>query len=241
MLIKHIALVSESQRVSSGQLSVISAALQKQVIRDFAPIWKVQATVAAFAMRADVPGDYWQIVIRDDIGFAAAGIHLDDNGQPYALVDADAEISVTCSHELLEMLADPFGNRFVAGPSLKPGQGRVNYLLEVCDPSEAFTYTVNGVNVSDFYTPEFFSPVKTPGTRYSFMGVIPGPRTVLRGGYISWMVPQTGEWFQLQHFGNTPRLVSLGRLQHSAGKNWRGIIDMKTTSLARKKQHRPKR
>ena len=86
--------------------------------------------------------------------------------------------SLTALHEMLEMLADPFGNRLVPGQSPKPDQGRVEFLVEVCDPSEAdeFGYTVNDILVSDFYTPHFFDPVKADGVRYSFTGAITEPR-----------------------------------------------------------------
>jgi hypothetical protein len=45
------------------------------------------------------------------------------------------------------MLVDPSGNRLVAGDSPKTDQGRVSFLVEVCDPSEAadFAYSANGV------------------------------------------------------------------------------------------------
>lgn len=229
MLIKHIALVSESDRVPLADLVQIAAAVQKQVIRDFGPIWEVQATIAAFAQEQHVPDDYWTITIRDNIGSDAAGMHLYEDGQPYALVDADSNVSITCSHEVLEMLADPFGNRLVAGPSLKKGQGRVNYLVEVCDPSQASNYTVNDIPVSDFYTPAFFSPVDAPGTRYSFTGAIPSPRTIIRGGYISWMIPETGEWWQ-QIFSGSGRIFRrLGMLQREQGQSWRAIIDQRTS------------
>lgn len=228
MLIKHIAIVSETPSVELPVVSEIAAAIQKQVMRDFAPVWQVQATVAAFASLANVPSDYWPVIIRDDIKSNAAGIHwYTKTGQPYALVDADANVSITCSHEVLEMLADPFGNRMIAGPSLKPDQGRVNYLVEVCDPSEAHSYPINGIAVSDFYLPVFFSPVYAPGTSYSFMGVISQPRQVLRGGYISWMIPETGVWWQQQYFGTVPIFKSLGVLNHKEGQNWRGLIDAK--------------
>ncbi|MDJ0346198.1 hypothetical protein QMK19_16000 [Streptomyces sp. H10-C2] len=35
------------------------------------------------------------------------------------------------------MLGDPWGNRLVAGQSPKPGQGAVEFLVEVADPPEA--------------------------------------------------------------------------------------------------------
>lgn len=238
MLIKHIAIVSETSRVDLSTVSEIAAAIQKQVMRDFAPIWNEQATIAAFASLDSVPSDYWPVIIRDDIKVDAAGIHwFTGTGQPYALVDADSNVSITCSHEVLEMLADPFGNRMIAGPSLMPDQGRVNYLVEVCDPCEEHFYTVNGIAVSDFYTPVFFAPVHSPGAQYSFMGVITHPRQVLRGGYVSWMVPETGVWWQQQYFGATPIFKSLGVLKLGEGQNWRGLIDSQTQTESHARLH----
>ena len=82
----------------------------------------------------------------------------------------------------------PFGDRIIPGHSIKSGEGRVSYLVEVCDPpeSEEFSYTVNDVLVSDFITPSFYDPVAVPGFRYSFTGAVKRPRQVLEGGYISW-------------------------------------------------------
>src|SRR5207244_12011882 len=59
------------------------------------------------------------------------------DGQPYALVLYTQSWSLTASHETLEMLADPWGSRLVGGSSIQAGQGRVRYLIEVCDPCEA--------------------------------------------------------------------------------------------------------
>ena len=58
--------------------------------------------------------------------------------------------------------------------------------MEVSDPCEAseFAYSVNGILVSDFYTPKYFDPVAAPGVRYSFTGSLTGPLQMLRGGYL---------------------------------------------------------
>jgi hypothetical protein len=229
----HLALVSESDDVDMKEILKVSAALQKQVTRDFLPIWEVTATVDAFASLDDVPLDYWPMIVRDDIGYDAAGIHLDKNGQPFALISSspDNDIwSLTASHETLEMLADPFGDRLVAGDSPKTDQGRVLFLVEVCDPSEApqFAYSVNGVLVSDFYTPHFFDPVKSQGVRYSFTNAIKEPRDVLRGGYLSWLHPETNEWWQETWFdGAQSEFVNLGELTAAAG-GYRAQLDRVT-------------
>src|SRR3954469_20866773 len=156
MLTISVAIVSEVQAHDPSDVARVTAALQRQAIRDFRPIWEVEATVDSFPVLEDVPLGYWPMMVRDDIGTpGAAGIHLDDDGQPFALITFSDSWSLTASHELLEMLADPFGNRLVPGRSPKRGQGRVEFLLEVCDPSEAaeFGYTVNDILVSDFLTP----------------------------------------------------------------------------------------
>jgi hypothetical protein len=111
------------------------------------------------------------------------------------------------------MCADPYGNRLAEGRAVKSGQGRVQYLVEVCDPCEAVSYAIDGVAVSDFYTPHFFDPAPRAGTRYSHTGVVTRPRQVLPGGYLSWRVPSTGEWWQeLVPTNGRPTFRNLGVL-----------------------------
>jgi hypothetical protein len=231
MLPVHVGLVSQSTSIKAPELNRTAAAVQKQVTRDYTPVWKVVATVSAFASLSDVPNGYWPVIVMDDIHTSgAAGVHQDRNGQPYALVQSGASWSLTASHEVLEMLTDPFGNRLVSGRSLKPGQGRVEFLLEVCDPSEdaSFAYTVNGITVSDFITPAFYDPVTSSTVRYSFTAAIKAPRTILKGGYISWHEPISDHWWQQVWFsGAKPTFRDLGVLGKLEG-SLRATIDRLT-------------
>lgn len=200
-----------------------------------------------------MPIGYWPVILVGDVK-GAAGIHLDVDGQPYALVEAGPSHpnwSLTTSHEVLEMLVDPFGKRLVAGPPPAQAQShvvvgklqRVQYLVEVCDPSEdeAFSYTVNDVVMSDFYTPSYFDPVASAGVRYSYSGVIPNPRQVLRGGYVSFSDPKTSRWFQVTWFdGPKPKVVDLGILDIKEG-SIRASIDRITTEASIKAQTRATR
>lgn len=227
MLPRQLALVSETNAISPRELTRVAAALQRQATRDFGPVWGITATVDAFGDLEDVPLGYWPIIVMDNINMpGAAGVHLDKDGQPFALVQYSRSWSLTASHECLEMLADPFGNRLVAGQSVKPDQGRVEYLVEVSDPSEdrQFAYTVNGVLVSDFYTPNYFDPVAAPGVRYSFTGAITKPRDVLRGGYLSWHEPISDHWWQQRFFGARKQFADLGVLGQLTG-SLRSTID----------------
>jgi hypothetical protein len=233
MLVRNIALVSADADVPAPDLPRVASALQKQVTRDFAPHWNVSATVDAFPSLEAIPLGYWPVIIVKDVK-GAAGFHTDKNGQPLALVEMGSSWSLTASHETLEMLADPFGNRLVAGPSPREEQGRVEFLVEVCDPSEddAFAYTVNDVLVSDFYTPHYFDPVKQDGVQYSFNSALSEPRQVLRGGYLSWHDPVTDHWFQETFFGDQPDFRDLGVLARQ-DRSLREMIDALTPETRR--------
>lgn len=236
MFIAQVALVSDVDQVTCGQLSKVSAAIQKQVIRDFRPLWHINATVDSFDSMEDIPIGYWPVIVVADVK-GAAGVHLDRNGQPFALVEYGEGWSLTASHETLEMLADPWGNRLIAGDSPKPDQGRVEFLVEVADPPEApqFGYTANGILVTDFLTPNFWDPVAADGVRYSFQNRIPGPRQILQGGYISWHDPVSDHWWQQTWFGGpAPQFRDLGVLTGRAG-SLRAAVDFKAQSTRRLK------
>jgi hypothetical protein len=218
MLARQIAIVSDAKdQIGFRQLACVSAALQKQAMRDFGPIWGVQATVDPFDRLEDVPLGYWPILIQNDIDTSgAAGVHQDRLGQPFALVKAGPLWSLSASHECLEMLADPFGNRTIAGyapgadTEIRAGKKakgqlptRVEFLVEVCDPCQCLTnaYSINGIPVSDFYTPNYFDPCKNTGVRYDFTGHIRRPTEVLKNGYLSWHNPLDGKWWHQTFFG----------------------------------------
>lgn len=232
MLPVNLALISEVPDVGTPELTRVAAAIQKQVTRDFSPIWGVSASLSAFASVHDVPIDYWTVTICYSVPDGSGG-HRDADGRPAAFVEWTDNWSQSASHEILEMLVDPWGKRLVAGPSIKSDQGRVEYLVEVSDPcqSEEYAYSVNGEVVSDFYTPQFFDPVVAPGVRYSFSGKIKAPRQILPGGYLSWRDLISGHWWQGQWYtGNAPQFVDCGELL--IDQSFRAQIDSRTRRVA---------
>ncbi len=228
MTIIHLALVVDAPHVSRRAVAEIAAALQRQLTRDVAPIWEVYATVDAFASLDHVPPGYWPILVGDYFpGNDMVGMHVDRSGQPFALVEASPSWSLTASHEAIEMVIDPWGNRTVPGGSPMAGQGLVDILVEICDPSgdPRWGYTVNGYLMSDFVTPNYYDPVGAPGVRYSFMGVVPGPREVVEGGYLSWRDPTTDEWWQAERISKPELTIKpLGPLDED-GRPIRERID----------------
>jgi len=232
-LTDHIALVSLTREISTRDLLVAGAAVQKQLTRDFIPMWGLPATLDTFDDLASVPSDYHPVVVFSDPDELAgqievavgaeytaqliddferdrlSGLHLNAfTRQPFALVEASDAWSVTISHEVLEMIADPYGNRLIAAAHPLDERQRVRYLLEVCDPCETVWYPVNGVPVSDFYTPRYFDPVGIEGGRYSFTGSISRPLEILEGGYLSWIDPEDSGLYQLQGGSSEPLLMA---------------------------------
>jgi hypothetical protein len=248
-LTAHVALVSDSPSVTLAEVTPVAAALQKQVSRDFGPIWGVNATVNAFDKLESVPIDYWPVILRDDIQEpGAGGYHTDDHGQPFSLVQVDDSWPLTASHETLEMLADPFGNRTIAGAP--PPQAsdpistfqRVVYLVEACDPCESdqFAYTVNGVQVSDFLTQHFYDPKGAGGVRYSFRNHIQEPHTVLEGGYVSFGNPVDNHWYQIIVENGNVGTRDLGVINARSGMSLREAVDRKVRVLLKDRNYRTK-
>jgi phosphatidylserine/phosphatidylglycerophosphate/cardiolipin synthase-like enzyme len=240
MLPIRVGLASHSSTVRVPELVKVANALNIQVSRDVAPIWNVQATVEAVPDAKSIPVGMWPIFIVDtlDVG----GVHKTRHRQPYALVEAGDTWSLAASHECIEMLVDPSGDRLVTSSSLEvvdnavqDGLEKFEYLVEVCDPSEDpnNAYLVDDVLVADFYTPHFFDPAISVGVRYSFTGKITKPREVLPNGYLSWLNPTEGKLQQLRCFG-APVIIDLGDASNGVGrqngqlKNLRELVDSQT-------------
>lgn len=231
MAMIQLALVVETPRIPRGVATEVAAAVQRQITRDVAPIWDVSATIDPFGALRDVPPGYWPIIVRDEFeGMNIIGIHLDEKGQPFALVRNNPTWSLTVSHEAIEMITDPWGNRLVPGGSPMPGQGLVELLVEVCDPpgGVAHAYTVNGHLVSDFVLPSYYDPVAVPGKHYSFTGAIGRPRDIAGGGYLAWREPTSDEWWAWDWVNRPqPAFRSLGRLADPS-KPLRQQVDAQT-------------
>lgn len=248
-LTPHVALVSETPSVALTDVSAVAAALQKQVTRDFGPVWGINATVDSFDSLESVPVDYWPVILRDDINEpGAAGFHTDDQGQPFSLVQVDEKWPLTASHETLEMLADPFGNRTIAGspppqaPSPISEFERVIYLVEVCDPCESnqLAYPVNGVDVSDFITPHYYDPNGATGVQYSFRGSVKEPHTVREGGYVSFGNPLDNQWYQIVVGNGDVKLRNLGEIKSTRGKSLRELVDRAVRKARKNERYRTK-
>jgi hypothetical protein len=193
---RHITLIDETGEVDPRRLAEVAAALQIQLDRDLLPEWGSKATIEV-GTRGTV-GQAWRVSLLDPARLPAGvqGVHLKDAGRPFALVAMSKRWTVAASHELLEMLVNPYGQRFVRAPSVEPGAGGrlVHYLHEVCGPCQTLSYLIGSVEVSDFVHADFHHLGATGPVDQ--MGRLAGPLDVPLGGFLCWLDPLDNRWRQ---------------------------------------------
>jgi hypothetical protein len=203
----QVAVVNASTVLSDNDVQTALPALQTQVHRDFAPAWGIDADLTFVPKGAQPLPTAWQLVILDNSDQAGAlGYHdVTAQGLPLGKVFAGTDRqyglqwTVTASHELLEMLADPEINLTVF---VQPTASRGTlYAYEVCDACEAdeFGYRINNTLVSDFVYPAWFETFRQPGsTQFDYGKHIQKPLALLPGGYIGvFDVTRGTGWHQL--------------------------------------------
>ena len=188
----NIDVINVSSVLTDKQILPVIAALERQVQQDFAPIWGVSANLNYIPKGKKPSANNWWLLICDDSDQAGAlGYHdLGPNGLPIGKIFAGSDIkmghawSVTASHELLEMLADPGINLTVLVQS--SATARTLFAYEVCDAceDEKFAYKIDGILVSDFVYPAWFQSHSPAKTQFDFCKKIKKPFELLDGGYI---------------------------------------------------------
>jgi hypothetical protein len=228
MSVPVIALTNASTCLSDAQVETVMPSLQRQVSRDFCAYWDIDCSLTFLPKAQALVAGWSQIVLTDDpdqagaLGYHEMTIRGTPLGKVFARLDAESGSSwtVTLSHELLEMLADPWINWCAQG-----SDGRI-YALEVCDAveSDSLGYKIDGVLVSDFITPSWFEP--TQADRIDFKKRVSKPMELGPGGYVSVLDPARG-WIQItaEDADGPPAPAGSRRHRRSIGKaKWRRSI-----------------
>jgi hypothetical protein len=198
----NITIINASTVCTDAEVQSYVAPLQVQVSQHFAPAWGRDAVLSFTPKGAKPdPNAWWMAVLDNSDQAGALGYHdLTNTGQPLGKVFAASDkhynmsVSVTLSHELLEMLGDPGINMVASGPDQHGNPAF--YAFEACDACEddSYGYAINGVTVSDFVYPSWFGGVT--GGPYDYKGHINTPFAILSGGYIGVWTAASG-WTQL--------------------------------------------
>ena len=203
----RVAVINASTVVSDQEAQPVVAALQRQVHEHFAPVWGIDADLTFVPSGGEPAAGAWWLAVLDNSDQAGAlGYHdLTNEGMPLGKVFAGTDLqyglqwSVTASHELLEMLADPDIN-LTAFNQTSNTAGTL-YAYEVCDACEDDSdgYEIDNVLVSDFVYPTWFEFFWARGaTQFDYQNRISEPLELLPGGYIGAFDVGSGSgWHQI--------------------------------------------
>jgi hypothetical protein len=205
-----------SGQITDEELQHVIRAINRQIKEDFEPYWSMSATLRLEGRSADEPDKVQMADMRGDAVIylwdkadipGALGYHYQNNqGIPFGFVFTEIAQSigepwsVTLSHEALELLGDPETNLLVMGPH--PDEDReVFHWFEMCDAVQAETYEIDGVHVSNFVLPLYFTGTRNVdevGARNDFLGKAYGGKTLKSfginpGGYVGFFDPELGD------------------------------------------------
>ena len=197
-----IAVFNKSTTPLGVNLDKLIAAMQVYIDKFIVPVW---ATPAKLVKSKDFLAGAWALVFLDDADEpdALAYHELTPDGLPISKVFVRTTIengdlvSVSASHELVEMLVDPAINLMTTGPDPK-----TVYAYESADPVEALTFNVNGIPMSDFIYPSYFEDFRKAGSvKFDQLRKVKRPFQILAGGYQ--IIFKGGKWTQI--FGSEPK------------------------------------
>lgn len=209
-----ITLVNRSKSLSDEDILNALRAINRQIKEDFEPYWSFGATlrlegaVGKNVNKATLPEMRGDAIIyladKADVGEVLGYHEANFRGIPYGFVftalckKLKESWTVTLSHEALELIGDAQGNLLVQGPHPEDAKKQVFHWYEMCDAVQEQTYEIDGVEVSNFVLPLYFTPCEQQGGRNDFLGRLTKGKSlrsfgVSPGGYIGFYNPQTGK------------------------------------------------
>ena len=161
-------------------------AVNRQIAEDFNPNWSMGAELRLEGPIGKDPDDAKLPELKGDaIIYLWNGVDVDDAlgyheanaaGTPFGFVFTELvkqlkePWTVTFSHEALELIGDPEANLLVAGPHPEDPKKEVFHWYEMCDAVQDETYKIDGVAVSNFVLPLYFTQFAEIGGRNDFLG-----------------------------------------------------------------------
>ena len=183
---QRIAVYSRASAPLGIDLAAFVAALNGYVANAIEPAWNVSAELHLTDW--PVKGSWGMVFLDNADAPGALAYHDEEQNLPLAKVFVDtvrqagASLTVAASHELVEMLVDPFCDCYAV---THDPQTLMAY--EAADPVEddSLGFPVAGFTMSDFVYPAWFDATRAPGsTRFDHRGVLDHPFQVHPGGYV---------------------------------------------------------
>jgi hypothetical protein len=183
-IILTIACFNNAKTPLGVDLGSLIAGMQEYVNTYVAPVW---GTPAKLVKTTGFQSGAWAVVFLDDADQPGALAYHDltPEGLPISKVfvkttlENNDLVSVSASHELVEMLVDPAINMMTTGPDPK-----ATYAYESADPVEESSFPVSGIQMSDFVYPAYFEIFRKPkSVQFDQMKLVTKPFQILKGGY----------------------------------------------------------
>jgi hypothetical protein len=202
----RVAVLNRSERLPDAEVVKVVTAIQRQIHRDLAPTWDVDADLKCIPRGNSPPRGHWWIELTDKIDKNGALTTYEPTPEGFprgilnlgSIANIGMSWSACASHRILEMLVDPAGN--LAAVAGRDGTRVV--ALQIADPVQADTYVIDGVTVANFVFPAWFDSRRPPGSaQFDQLRLLQRPLQVRPTGYIR----------QLQGDGMTWRALPSGR------------------------------
>ncbi|MBI3781042.1 MAG: hypothetical protein HY278_08315, partial [candidate division NC10 bacterium] len=162
-----------SGKITDEELQGAIRAINRQIAEDFVPYWSLGAELRLEGksgekpqkqdpadMRGDAVTYLWD---KTDVAGALGYHDANNRGIPFGFIFTELSKklgenwTVTLSHEALELIGDPEVNLLVQGPHPLDPKKYVFHWYEMCDAVQAETYRIDGVEVSNFLLPLYFT------------------------------------------------------------------------------------
>jgi hypothetical protein len=232
--VPKIACFNEATTALGVDFHALIAAMQSYVDVHVAPVW---GTPAELVESTGFLMDHWAMVFMDDADQPGALAYHDltPDGLPLAKVFVRTTlqnhdlVSVSASHELVEMLVDPAINLLSTGPDAK-----TLYAYESADPVEELNFEVDGIPMSDFVYPSYFEVFrKARSVRFDRLDKVTKPFQILSGGYQ--IIFKNGKWSQI--FGSAAKKKRFAREDRRGHRGEqraaKKLVPASTTEIAR--------
>ncbi len=192
-VIWNVDFINKSTIIRNPEFLAGINALQKQVNEHFLPAWSIGAKLNIVS-RPRGNAIIYVMDVSTDVGIL--GYHDVTYTQvPVGFVFAKTAKNFgeswqfTASHELLELLADPYVNLAAEGTFVG---STAFFAYEVADPIEGDGgYKIDNIQVSNFVLPSWF--VDGTADKYDYLNTLDAPFTISSGGTLSYF-RAIGNW-----------------------------------------------